>query len=242
MTDSSLKAGSQHFIGKALRRFIPRKAPPVIAPAPFAHRGTMAATWDELGQLQRDYLIAAGLLPEHRLLDIGCGALQAGVKFIPYLKPNHYFGIDASKTQLDAGYDIELGALDLQTQCPRNNLSHSALFQHRRLEQNSIDFGLCVSVLPYLPSNYVRICLEQIRKYFRPGGQLHISYLEVPEGHPYTRRYTNMSRVVSYSHKQPYHHFRQDMMYAARESGWTPRFFGNWAHPHGEIMMICEKL
>ncbi len=34
--------------------------------------------WDEIGQLQFDFLRAKGLLPRHKLLDFGCGSLRGG--------------------------------------------------------------------------------------------------------------------------------------------------------------------
>src|SRR5919108_2955123 len=50
--------------------------------------------WEEYGELCRDYLIAQGLLPEHRLLDFGCGTGRLARKVVPYLEPGRYFGVD----------------------------------------------------------------------------------------------------------------------------------------------------
>ena len=52
--------------------------------------------WEALGKLQFDYLVANGLKPGHRLLDIGCGTLRGGRHFIRYLAPGGYTGIDIS--------------------------------------------------------------------------------------------------------------------------------------------------
>ncbi|MGG6294672.1 hypothetical protein ACQ4M4_09620 [Leptolyngbya sp. AN02str] len=41
------------------------------------HRQFIGGLWEELGQLQFDFLKENGLLPEHRLLDMGCGSLRA---------------------------------------------------------------------------------------------------------------------------------------------------------------------
>ncbi|MER5179773.1 class I SAM-dependent methyltransferase [Streptomyces sp. NPDC002896] len=52
--------------------------------------------WLAIGQLQHDYLVGHGLKPEDRMLEIGCGNLRAGWRFIQYLEPGHYYGIDIS--------------------------------------------------------------------------------------------------------------------------------------------------
>ena len=38
--------------------------------------------WEEHGNSQFDYLVEHGLRPHHYLLDIGCGPLTAGIRFI----------------------------------------------------------------------------------------------------------------------------------------------------------------
>lgn len=57
--------------------------------------------WQQMGQLQFDFLVRQGLKPEHRLLDIGCGTLRGGRHFIRYLNPGNYTGMDISPKALD---------------------------------------------------------------------------------------------------------------------------------------------
>src|SRR4051794_24004227 len=45
-----------------------------------AHRRRVGGRWQELGSLQLDFMVAQGLQPQHRLLDVGCGALRGGVR------------------------------------------------------------------------------------------------------------------------------------------------------------------
>ncbi|MDQ8707904.1 class I SAM-dependent methyltransferase [Streptomyces sp. LHD-70] len=61
------------------------------------------ARWLALGQMQYDYLVRHGLKPQDRMLEIGCGNLRAGWRFIEYLEPGHYFGIDISPDILIEG-------------------------------------------------------------------------------------------------------------------------------------------
>ena len=48
------------------------------------HRRAVGGLWDEIGLLQRDFLIDHGLKRNHFLLDIRCGPLRGGVTIIPY--------------------------------------------------------------------------------------------------------------------------------------------------------------
>ncbi len=61
--------------------------------------------WLALGQMQFDYLIEHGLRPGHRMLDIGCGNLRGGWRFIDHLDTGHYYGIDISPDILIAAKD-----------------------------------------------------------------------------------------------------------------------------------------
>jgi hypothetical protein len=53
-------------------------------------------SWLRIGRLQFDYLLGHGLKPGDRMLEIGCGDLRGGWRFIDYLEPGHYHGIDIS--------------------------------------------------------------------------------------------------------------------------------------------------
>ena len=72
------------------------------------HRAFVGGQWNEMGQLELDYLISQGLAPQHYFLDVGCGALRAGRMLSDYLEPAHYFGIDVNNDVITTGYDQEL--------------------------------------------------------------------------------------------------------------------------------------
>ncbi len=205
------------------------------------HRGEPAASWNEIGQLQLDYLVNAGLLSTHKLLDLGCGALRTGAKLIPYLEPSNYYGIDADLRRLDAGYNQELGQLGLRKRSPRKNLFHSQMFNHGRLENGSIDVGICFSVLPELPPHYIRILLERSYRYFKTDAELHVSYMELPASQTYSMPYTNMSRFVTQGKEPPFHYYRRTMEIAAEGLGWQAHHLGMWDHPNGESMIVYKK-
>lgn len=82
--------------------------------------------WLALGQLQFDYLVEHGLEPDDRMLEIGCGNLRAGWRFIDYLDPGNYYGIDISPDILVAAQDtlVEYGLQEkLPHLCPVRDLT-----------------------------------------------------------------------------------------------------------------------
>lgn len=48
-------------------------------------------------------LLETGLLPSHRVADVGCGALRNGYWLVRFLDPGCYYGIEPWKKMLDAG-------------------------------------------------------------------------------------------------------------------------------------------
>lgn len=206
------------------------------------HRALIGGMWEEIGQLQFDFLIQAGLSPENRVLDLGCGCLRLGVKLVPYLEPGHYYGVDAEKKLLDAGFRKEIVKVGAQDRLERRNLYCSRLFLHERLPEGTIDFGMCCSVMTHLPLNFLRVCLENAGRYFKPGGKLFLSFFELPEGARFSERHTNAKGITTTGHADPYHYYREDMIRPAAGAGWSARHVGEWEHPRGQVMMEYVRI
>jgi hypothetical protein len=67
------------------------------------------------------------------------------VHFIRYLDPGNYIGVDINQSVLDAGYDVELRVLDLQSRMPRENLACIGDFNFANLD-GEFDFAGAVVV------------------------------------------------------------------------------------------------
>lgn len=123
--------------------------------------------WLALGKLQYDYLLGHGLRPEHRMLEIGCGNLRAGWRFIDYLEPGHYYGIDISP-------DILLDALrvvaerGLQGKLPSLALVNDLTFDF--LPDEHFDVVHAHSVFSHSPLNVIDECLANVGRIMRPDG------------------------------------------------------------------------
>jgi SAM-dependent methyltransferase len=94
-----------------------------------AHHNQYGRPWI-LGRYAFDLLVEAGLRPEHRLCDFGCGALRIGVWAIPYLEAGNYFGIDSHLESLEAAAAYEIPLHGLEGKRPRLLWSQDFAFSH----------------------------------------------------------------------------------------------------------------
>jgi SAM-dependent methyltransferase len=129
--------------------------------------------WESHGLLQLDFLKRQGLLPEHRLLDVGCGPGRAARRFVPYLMPHRYVGCDISREclkhaenlSMDEGWDskgpifIENGDLDLLT-----------------IESDRFDFIWAHSVFTHLPEEQIYKMVGNAAKILSDCGKMLFTY------------------------------------------------------------------
>ena len=65
--------------------------------------GHMIRHFDYRGRNLLLNLIHQGLIPQSKVLDIGCGCLRGGYWFIHFLDRGGYFGIDPNEKLVNAG-------------------------------------------------------------------------------------------------------------------------------------------
>mmetsp|Transcript_23988 Transcript_23988/g.43908 ORF Transcript_23988/g.43908 Transcript_23988/m.43908 type:complete len:240 (+) Transcript_23988:2162-2881(+) len=206
------------------------------------HRGIIGGMWDEVGQLQFDHLVQAGLRPDQRLLDLGCGCLRGGLHFIPYLNPAHYYGIDISQDLMDVGYDVELAQAGLQQRMPRSNLICSDIFDARGFGV-TFDVVLAQSVFTHLPLNHLKLCLAQLRDVTAPGALFFATVFDVPADIAWDQPQPHdPGGVVTYPDRDPYHYTRADLDYCCTGLPWRMRSLNTWAHPRDQRMAVFERL
>jgi hypothetical protein len=135
------------------------------------HRHIVGGLWHEMGRLQLDFLCSQGLLPYHKIVDIGCGCLRAGVPLVRYLDAGNYFGTDISAALLRAGYEIELTNAGTTTRLPRGNLVEVGDFDFS-WSPVQFDFALAQSVFTHLTIDYLRRCLIRLNSVVKPGSSI----------------------------------------------------------------------
>ncbi|WP_279477948.1 class I SAM-dependent methyltransferase [Aureimonas sp. SK2] len=204
---------------------------------PKGHRDIIGGLWDEMGVLQRDYLLAHGMRGSDFILDIGCGSLRAGVQIVPVLEPGHYYGIDMLQDLLDAGWREEILPAGLEGKLPRGNLALSEEFVIP-FPGVSFDIALAQSVFTHLPINHLRLCLYRLRPRMAPGGRFFCTFFVAPPSLPRdaSMRHKPRGEVESFGWKDPFHVWREDIEFAVEGMDWRFEGLHDWNHPRGQIM------
>jgi SAM-dependent methyltransferase len=204
---------------------------------PGSYRTAVGGLWDELGALQFDYLVAQGLKPEHRLLDVGCGSLRGGLRFIAYLDTGNYHGIDISSHLLAAGRR-ELAKAGLAAREP--HLIVDDAFRFGRFSV-PFDYALAVSVFTHLPFNVIMRCLTEVERVLVPGGRFYATFylnhgqrLNVA---PYKERAAGTTTIDS----DPFYYDPDIFRWAVAESSLDFTLIGDWKHPRNQQLMLFTK-
>lgn len=202
------------------------------------HRRKVGGRWDEMGELQFDFLREKGLQPHHHFLDVGCGSLRGGVRFIPYLEPGHYYGIDRSQELLDAGRR-EIEAANLQDMKPI--LMRLEDFGFGRLDQ-TFDYALAQSVFTHLPLNLIARCLVNVDRVLKPGGVFFATFFENHGGKQNLEPLEQGDGIVSYYDRNPFHYTPDAFAWACGGLTLEAEYIGDWGHPRHQYMMAFRKL
>ncbi len=68
--------------------------------------GGNRARLEEVGRNSLATAIEYGLMPEHKVLDIGAGSLRVGWWLLQYIEPSNYYAIEPNKKRIDAAASI----------------------------------------------------------------------------------------------------------------------------------------
>ena len=104
-------------------------------------------------------LIERGLLPEHVVVDFGCGSLRLGIHLMEYLHYGHYWGLDVTRTFIDIGMDL-IGADRIAERAPHlYSIDAGSL---AAAAAATPDFIIASSVLPHVPESEVESFLDRV--------------------------------------------------------------------------------
>lgn len=205
------------------------------------HRNIIGGMWEEIGELQMRFLVAAGLEPSNRLLDIGCGSLRLGVRAVEYLAPGNYWGTDLNAALLDAGYEKEIVPAGLADKLPRAQLLTDAEFRFTGVP-TTIDFAIATSVFTHLPLNHMRLCLVNLAQHVTSPCTFYFTIFTVPEGVSLTQSHKQAKAgIVTHSHRDPFHYSIADVHHAAAETPWSIEYIGDWDHPRNQMIVKAQK-
>jgi SAM-dependent methyltransferase len=129
--------------------------------------------WRGGGKRQFDYLVAKGLQPQHRMLDIGCGNLRAGRRFIDYLMPGHYYGIDISPAAILSAQQT-VAESGLGAKLPYLTVVEDLTFSF--LPSAHFDVVHAHSVFSHSPLDVIEQCFAHLARILEPDGAFYFTY------------------------------------------------------------------
>jgi len=123
--------------------------------------------YELIGEMQKNLLLNVGLLPEHKLLDIGCGSLRAGLHFIPYLNPSCYFGIEPNSWLVEEGLKQNVSDKNIKAKKPTfiyNDKFELSLFNQK------FDYIIAQSIFSHASSQQIIKCISEVKNTIQDGG------------------------------------------------------------------------
>ena len=197
------------------------------------HREFIGGKWQEIGQLQYDFLIDRGLQPYHKLLDIGCGCLRGGIYFIRYLESNNYYGLDINASLiLAAQQEIKLAQLEAK----KPHLLVDDKFAIAQFQQQ-FDFMLSVSVFTHLPMNIIIRCLSEVAKNLTPQGKYYSTFFAAPNSAHTAQIAHQPGGITTNYDRDPFHYSVEEMSFMAKVAGLQVNLIGEWQHPRNQQML-----
>lgn len=131
--------------------------------------------YDLISAMQFNLLTFLGLREYHCLLDIGCGSLRAGRLFIPYLLPQHYYGIEPESWLVEEGIRNELGQELIQIKKP--TFLYDFNFDLKAFKQN-FDYIVAQSIFSHASDTQIRKCLQEVAGCLKPEGIFVATFIE----------------------------------------------------------------
>lgn len=197
------------------------------------HRSFVGGMWEEIGELQFQFLKKYGLKPHHKLADIGCGCLRGGLWQIRYLDSNNYYGLDINASLIKAG-QIEVKNENLIEK--KINLLVNDKFEISKFNM-SFDYMISVSLFTHLPMNMIIRCLKEARTSLKPEGKYYSTFFMSDKS-------ANIEQIVqkpggkktNYD-SDPYHYSKEEIEIMAKLAGLKVQVIGDWKHPRNQKMV-----
>lgn len=195
---------------------------------PLKHRRYVGGAWDDIGPIQRDFLVSRGLAPHDVLLDVGCGSLRGGRYLIEYLEPEHYLGMDQHAWLIKAGLKHEIAPEVRQVKRPQFVVSST--FEFHKFGQRPT-FGMAQSLFSHLTLDVIKLCLTNLAGRVQPGARFYATFVPkgaLPMGH------VNPEHSDDF---RAFHYEAEEILSIGRAAGWQAGYLGGWGHPRGQEML-----
>ncbi len=173
--------------------------------------------WLALGQMQFDYLVKHGLKPQDRMLEIGCGNLRAGWRFIDYLDTGNYYGTDISPDILMSAQETLVNH-ELAGRLPHLTPVRDLTFAF--LPNDYFTVIHAHSVFSHSPIEVIDECLAHVGRILAPEGFFDFTF-DRTEGTEH--------QVL----REDFYYRTETLVNLAAEHGLAARFMDDWEElPH----------
>ena len=183
--------------------------------------------WEEIGQLQFDFLINKGLQPHHTMLDVGCGTLRGGRYFMKYLDTGNYYGIDISPKAI--AYAKKLVQQEgLTEKDPHLLVSEQKDLKFRNFSGETFDYLLAQSVFTHLKPEHIEECFENIGRIMHDSSIFYFTYFQAEE----------YRQTALKGFRYPFNFFES----VAQQNGFQLQDFSEeYGHPRAQLMVELTK-
>jgi SAM-dependent methyltransferase len=150
--------------------------------------------FERVGRLGFQVLLAEGLLPGSRVLDVGCGALRLGYWLMRFLDPGCYFGIEPQEQMLRVGLEQIVEPEVVQRAQAR--FAHNDDFDFSVFDER-FDFVVARSIWTHAAQPQISAMLRSFARAASPDGAFLASYYPASAAFNLGRRWPRLERVVT---------------------------------------------
>jgi len=136
--------------------------------------GVPVRDFEDAGREQLAYMLQAGMSPESKVVDLGCGVLRAGYWLMDFLDAGNYHGIEPHKERLEIGMRRIVGTELLEAKRPRfdtNPRFDTSVFGVK------FDFFLAYSIWTHASKRQIQTTLDSFLRDSTENGVFLVTYL-----------------------------------------------------------------
>lgn len=183
--------------------------------------------YDLIAAMTFNLLTTLGLREHHHVLDIGCGSLRVGRLLIPYLKPNHYTGIEPNMWLVEEGVNQETGKDQIATKRPRLLIADSAV---ELPSMEKFDYVFAQSIFSHCGLDLIEKWLRDIHPRLKEDGLFVATFFPGP---------TN-SESLGWTYPANVRYRTNTIKELSQTVGFQFRLL-DWAHPAQQWMLLSKE-
>jgi SAM-dependent methyltransferase len=150
--------------------------------------------FERVGRLGFQVLLAEGLLPGSRVLDVGCGALRLGYWLMRFSDPGCYFGIEPQQDMLRIGLEEIVEPEVVQRAQAR--FAHNDDFDFSVFDER-FDFVFARSIWTHAARPQIAAMLASFARTASPDGAFVASYYPASPAFNLGRRWPRLERALT---------------------------------------------